>query len=149
MPRRVLTRLALITIAGALCVPAMALDYRAAARNSVLYDAPSQTAQKRYIVTADTPLEVVVTLEKWIKVRARDGKLAWIDRNDLADHQSVMVTVEQATIHQAAQDDAAVAFMAANGVLLRVTGRPQGAWLPVRHADGAAGFVRKVDVWGF
>ena len=25
-----------------------------------------------------TPLEVVVTLEKWIKVRDRDGKLAWI-----------------------------------------------------------------------
>jgi len=149
MQRRVFTRLALIAILGALSAPSMALDYRAAARTSVLYDTPSPTGKKLYIVASDTPLEVVVTLEKWIKVRARDGKLAWIARNDLADYQSVMVTVDQAIIHQEAQDDAPASFMATNGVVLRVTGPAKGAWLPVRHADGETGFVRKVDVWGY
>lgn len=149
MARRVLTRLALIAVLGALSAPSMALDYRAAAKTSVLYDTPSPAGKKLYIVNADTPLEVVVTLEKWIKVRARDGKLAWIARNDLADYQSVMVTTEQAAVRSEASDDAPPSFMAANSVLLRVTGPAQGAWLPVRHADGQTGFVRKVDVWGY
>lgn len=149
MATRVLTRLVLIAILGALSAPSMALDYRAAARTSVLYDTPSPAGKKLFIVTADTPLEVVVTLEKWIKVRARDGKLAWIARNDLADYQSVMVTVDQAAIRQTSQDEAPVAFMAASGVVLRISGPAQGAWLPVRHADGETGFVRKVDVWGY
>lgn len=149
MTPRVFTRLALIAILGALSAPSMALDYRAAARTSVLYDTPSPAGKKLFIVTADTPLEVVVTLEKWIKVRARDGKLAWIARNDLADYQSVMVTVDQAAIHQMSQDEGPVAFMAASSVVLRISGPAQGAWLPVRHADGETGFVRKVDVWGY
>jgi len=149
MIRRVITRLALFAMLGALSVPGMALDYRAAARTSVLYDTPSPTGKKHYIVSADTPLEVVVTLEKWIKVRSIDGKLAWIARNDLADYQSVIVRADQATVKQNAQDDAPAAFMAVKGVVMRITGPAQGIWLPVRHADGEAGFVRKTDVWGF
>lgn len=149
MHRRRLTRLTVAALLGTLSVPGMALDYRAAAKASVLYDTPSPTGKKLYIVSADTPLEVVVTLEKWIKVRARDGKLAWIARNDLADYQSVMVNVDQAAVHEGARDDAPGVFSATNGVVLRVTGPAQGAWLPVRHADGETGFVRKVDVWGY
>lgn len=149
MPHRVLTRLALLAMLGVFSAPGMALDYRAAAGPSVLYDTPSPTGKKLYIVSADTPLEVVVTLEKWIKVRSRDGKLAWIARGDLADHQSVMVSVDEATIHQEPRDDAPATFMATRSVVLRVTGPAQGAWLPVRHADGETGYVRKVDVWGF
>ena len=146
---RTLSRLALVGVLGALCAPAFALDYRAAANPAVLYDTPSASGRKLFIVSADTPLEVVVTLEKWIKVRDRDGKLAWIARADLADYQTVMVAGDSAAIHAQAADDAPAVFTANRGVVLRVTGPVSGNWLPVRHADGESGFVRRVDVWGY
>jgi hypothetical protein len=34
-------------------------------------------------------------------------------------------------------------------VLLEVTGEPDGfGWLPVKHADGLAGWVPMFEVWG-
>ena len=146
---RTLPRFALVAALGVLCTPAFGLDYRAAAGPAILYDSPSASGKKLFIVSAGTPLEVVVTLEKWIKVRDRDGKLAWIARPDLADYQSVMVTRDKATIHAQADDDAPTVFTASQGVVLRVSGPAKGSWLPVRHADGESGFVRRVDVWGY
>ncbi len=146
---RSLSRIALVAALGALCAPAFGLDYRAAADAAILYDAPSASGKKLFIVSAGTPLEVVVTLPKWIKVRDRDGKLAWIARPDLADYQTVMVTSESAAVHAQAANDAAVVFTANRGVVLRVSGPAKGSWLPVRHADGESGFVRRVDVWGY
>ncbi|QID18495.1 hypothetical protein G3580_13165 [Nitrogeniibacter mangrovi] len=145
---RAASRLILAMLLGALCVPALALDYRAAARSSILYDSPSAAGKKLYIVAADTPLEVVVTLEKWIKVRTHDGQLAWIARADLSDHQTVEVTADKAEIRQTPAEDAPVVFAAARNVLLRVTGPAKAGWLPVAHADGETGFARLVDVWG-
>ncbi len=136
-------------LAGLLsAAPASALDYRAVAAPAILYDTPSEKGKRVLVVSAGTPLEVVVTLEKWVKVRDRSGRLAWIARNNLSDAQSVMVVAERAVIRDAAADDATTRFEATRGVILQVAGPPRGSWLPVRHADGDRGFVRRVDVWG-
>jgi SH3-like domain-containing protein len=141
-------RLAIAAALATLCAPAAALDYRAAARPAILYDAPSATGKKLYIASTDTPLEVVVTLEKWVKVRDRDGKLAWIARSDLADYQTVMVAVDSATVREQPDETAGTRFMASRGVVLRLSGPAKGSWLPVRHADGDTGYIRRIDVWG-
>lgn len=142
------SKIALVAALATTCAPAFGLDYRAAAKPSILYDTPSEAGKKLFIASAGTPLEVVVTLEKWIKVRDRDGKLAWIARTDLADYQTVMVSAETATVYQQPDTNSPASFTAAQGVVLRVTGPAKGSWLPVRHADGETGFVRRIDVWG-
>ena len=136
-------------LASVLSAPASALDYRAVAAPAILYDTPSEKGKRILVVSAGTPLEVVVTLEKWVKVRDRGGRLAWIARSDLSDAQSVMVVAERAAVRNGAAEDAATQFEATRGVILQVAGPPKGNWLPVRHADGDRGFVRRVDVWGY
>ncbi|MCB1958972.1 MAG: hypothetical protein KDE68_00335 [Rhodocyclaceae bacterium] len=131
-----------------MCAPALALDYRAAAAPAILYDTPSAKGKPLFVVSAETPLEVVVTLEKWVKVRDRAGNLAWIARSDLSDRQTVVVTAERASILQRAEDSAPASFEAVRGVILNVSGPATGSWLPVRHADGESGFVRRIDIWG-
>lgn len=136
-------------LAGVFSTTASALDYRSVAAPAILYDTPTQKGTRVLVVSAGTPLEVIVTLEKWVKVRDRSGRLAWIARNDLSDTQSVMVVAERASVRDAATNDATTRFEATRGVILQVAGPPKGNWLPVRHADGDRGYVRRVDVWGY
>ncbi len=57
---------------GLLLLPAlaMALDFRSVAvPKAVLYDAPSIAAKKVYLLSQYYPVEVVVNLGDWLKVR--------------------------------------------------------------------------------
>ena len=57
--------------------PALAADYRSVSdAAAVLYDAPSQKAKKLYLIRAQTPVELVVKLDRWIKVRDAEGSNA-------------------------------------------------------------------------
>jgi len=60
-----------------------------------------------------------------------------------------MIKNETSVIRQQPRADADVAFRAARGVLLEVTGDadPYG-WLPVKHADGLAGWLPAREAWG-
>lgn len=136
-------------LAGVFSATASALDYRSVAAPAILYDTPTKKGKRVLVVSGGTPLEVIVTLEKWVKVRDRGGRLAWIARNELSDAQSVMVVAERASVRDAATNDATTRFEATRGVILQVAGPPKGNWLPVRHADGDRGYVRRVDVWGY
>jgi hypothetical protein len=63
--------------AGAASVPALAIDYRSVIVPAVaiLYDSPSQSGKKLYLIKAQTPVEVVVKLDGWSKVRDAEGTL--------------------------------------------------------------------------
>ena len=57
-----------------------AVDYRSVGvPAAILYDAPSLQAKKLYLIKAQTPVEAVVKLDGWIKVRDAEGTLAWIE----------------------------------------------------------------------
>lgn len=136
--------LALASLSGL----AQAIEYRSVAEPAILYDTPSDKGNKLYIIGAGTPVEVVVSLDKWVKVRDPGGALTWIERRLLADKRTLIVTAQRATVRQQASPDAAVAFEAAKDVILESTGTPADGWIKVRHADGATGFVRVTEVWG-
>ena len=131
------------------CMNAGAAEFRAAADDAViLYDAPSAQSQKLFVVNQGYPLEVVVSVQGWVKVRDAGGALSWVDAKKVsAKSRSVMVKVAQATVRQAADDSAAVVFQAQQNVLLELT-ESAGAWLRVKHRDGATGFIRASSVWG-
>lgn len=137
--------------AAALCiaVPAGAADFRSVAGNAaVLYDAPSAKAKKLYIVGHGYPVEVVVVVEGWSKVRDASGELTWIESKLLSDKRIVMVKPPLAQVREAADDTAPVAFQAQQSVLLELLEVAGSGWLRVRHRDGQSGFIRVSQVWG-
>lgn len=146
------TRRAAIVAFAALCFTgsAAALDYRSIAETTVLYDAPSQKAKPLFVIAAGTPVEAIVTLDTWVKIRDRQGDLAWVERRQLADKRMLQVRAEGAQIRASANDSAEIAFEAAPDVLLELlpdADTPVG-WLKVRHRDGQQGFVKVGQVWG-
>lgn len=126
-----------------------AAEFRSVAEDAaVVYDAPSLKAQKLYLLGRDYPLEVVVVLENWIKVRDANGELAWVEKKSLSDKRSVMVNVPLADVRQAPNDSAMLVFQAGQSVLLELVEFSDPGWIKVRHRDGQSGYVRVNQVWG-
>jgi SH3-like domain-containing protein len=126
-----------------------AADFRSVAENAaVLYDAPSAKAKKLYVVSHGYPVEVLVLVEGWSKVRDVSGELTWIESRQLSDKRTVMVRTPLAQVREAADDNAPIAFQAQQNVLLELLEVASGGWLRVRHRDGQSGYVRVAQVWG-
>ncbi len=145
--RRIVRALAL----GALLAagPARAAEFRSVdADVAVLYDAPSKAATPILVVSRYYPLEVIVNLESWAKVRDSAGTLSWIEKQLLSPRRMVLVTAPTAAVHAQPADDAPVVFVAAQNVVLELIEIAPDGWLRVRHADGSTGYVRSGLVWG-
>lgn len=128
---------------------AWALDFRSVAGNAaVLYDAPSAKARKLYVVNQGYPLEVMVVLEGWVKVRDANGELTWVESKALSERRTVMVKIPVAPVRQAASDTAPVIFEAQQHVILELEDAATIGWLRVKHRDGQAGYIKTTDVWG-
>ena len=115
---------------------------------AVLYDAPSAKAKKLYVVSHGYPVEVVVVLEGWSKVRDASGEMTWIESKLLSEKRTVVVRQPLAQVREAADDNAPVAFQAQQNVLLELLEVASGGWLRVRHRDGQSGYIRVAQVWG-
>ena len=127
---------------------AIALEFRSVAdAAAVLYDAPSTKAQKLFVMSRDYPVEVVVKVEGWTKVRDDTGEFAWIENYQLSERRTVLVKSSSAEARQSASDAAALAFIAEKGVVLEFLQLTAG-WVKVRHPDGAVGFIKVSQLWG-
>ena len=143
-------RAAAAALAGAamLCAPAWAIEYRSVSVDAgILYDSPSTRAGKLFLLGRGYPVEVLVTLEGWAKVRDASGDLAWIEAGQLSPKRTVMVRVPRAQVRSAPDESAPIAFEAEQDVVLEFL-EMAGNFARVRHADGATGFVRITQVWG-
>lgn len=129
-----------------------AADFRATSEAAVLYDAPSIKSKPLYALGRDYPLEVIVNVEGWLKVRDAGGTVAWIEKKSVADKRVLTVRSAVADILASPNAAAPVVFKAEQNVLLEladpdyVTTTP--GWAKVRHRDGQVGFVRIQQVWG-
>lgn len=127
---------------------AVALEFRSVAdAAAILYDAPSTKAQKLFVLSRDYPVEVVVKVEGWTKVRDDTGEFAWIENRQLSERRTVLVKSSGAEARQSASDGAALAFTAEKGVVLEFLQLTVG-WVKVRHPDGAVGFIKVSQLWG-
>jgi SH3-like domain-containing protein len=139
--------LAPLLLGAAFC--AHAADFRSVEEPvAVLYDAPSRAAKPLFVVQRSYPLEVIVNLEAWVKVRDHAGALTWVERKALSEKRTLLVTAAAADVRQRPEDGAPAAFSAAQNVTLDLVEVAPGGWLRVRHADGATGYVRAAQVWG-
>lgn len=130
-------------------VSAAALDYGSVTgRSAILYDAPSAKAKKLYVVSRYTPLELVVTLNGWVKVRTQDGSLAWAEKGDVGNARYVVVTSALADVRKSPDSAAALVFQARKQVALEWLENTGSGWIKVRHPEGATGYIRVNEVWG-
>ena len=128
--------------------PALGLDYRSVNEAAVLFDAPSQKAKPLFVIAPATPVELVVGLDAWVKVRDMKGDLAWIERRQLADRRTVQVRGETAQIHAEPSESATVVFAAEPDVLFDYVAPANTGWIKVRHRGGQQGFVKTSRIWG-
>jgi SH3-like domain-containing protein len=125
-----------------------AAEFRSVAENAaVLYDAPSAKAKKLYVVSHGYPVEIVVVVEGWSKVRDAGGDLTWIESRHLAEKRTVLVKAPVAQVREAADEKSPVVFQAQQDVVLELI-EVAGGWLRVRHRDGQAGYLRAAQAWG-
>ena len=146
MPRFSVIWTAVLVMTSAL---AGAAEFRAATEPAVvLYDAPSVKARKMFIVNRGYPLEVVVQVEGWSKVRDATGALSWIETRLLEKTRNVLVKPETAVARQQADDNAPAVFEVQRDVLLELMDTTIPGWARVKRSDGVAGYVRVTDLWG-
>lgn len=135
----------------ALMLPAAAwaMEYRSVSvPRAVLYDAPSVQAKKVSIIGQQYPVEVIVNLGDWIKVRDSSGALAWIEAKQLVVPRTVLVTAPQAEVREAADEASRLVFRAEKDVVLQLLETGTNGWARVRHRDGLTGYVQFSRVWG-
>jgi SH3 domain protein len=150
--------LLLATAGGALALAqaAVAAEYRSIGEPAaVLYDAPSAKAKPLFVLGRDTPLEVIVPVEGWSKVRDVGGTIGWVEKKSLADKRTLVVRAPLAEVRANPEDNAALVFRAEQHVLLELAETASSAattsapgWVKVRHRDGQTGFVRITQVFG-
>jgi len=138
-----------VSILLVLAWPAAAAEFRSIAESGTLmYDAPSVRAKKLFVASRLYPVEIVINIDTWAKVRDHAGDLVWVEKKALSDKRTVIVTAAVAEARQTASDQAVLVFQAQKGVALDIAEPPAGGWIRVRHADGATGYVRISQVWG-
>jgi len=150
MARRAPRTLALaLSLAAA---TAAASEFRATSEVAVLYDAPSVKGKPLFVIGRDYPLEVVVSLDAWLKVRDVAGTVAWVERKSVAERRMLVVRAPVAEILANPDAAAQLVFKAEQNVVLELIDSTQAptapGWAKVRHRDGQTGFVRIGQVWG-
>lgn len=114
----------------------------------VMYDAPSLKADKLYVAGRYLPVEVVVDVDGWAKVRDSSGSLAWVEKKILTQQRYVIVIVPLANIHQSAEMNSELVFQAEENVVMEWIDSDVKGWVKVRHLDGQTGYVKVNQVWG-
>ena len=151
-PAKIPLALAALLAAGVLS----AAEYKTTAEApTVLYDAPSMRARPLFVYGRDVPVEVLVAVEGWTKIRDAGGAFGWIPNKGLADKRVLLVRTPVAEIRANPDDSSPIVFRAEQNVLLDLaeTASSPGTtaapgWVKVRHRDGQTGYVRLSQVFG-
>ena len=126
-----------------------AIEYLSIADNAVvMYNAPSKKADKLYVASRYLPVEAVVRVEGWVKIRDSSGTLSWVEHKAVSDKRFVVVVVQQAKVFQEADINSTLVFEAQKDVVLEWLETSTNGWVKVRHRDGQTGFVKVTQVWG-
>ncbi len=143
--------LIVLSILALMPATASALDFRSVAvSKAVLYDAPSNAAKKVLLLSQSYPVEVIVNLGDWLKVRDAQGALNWVETKQLSNKRTVMVTASKSEIRQSADATSNLVATVEKDVVLEVADtKLNNGWLKVKHRDGITGYILLSATWGF
>ena len=146
----------LLALAACVAGAANGADYKSTNdAPTIVYDAPSTKARPQFLFGPGAPVEVIVEVAGWTKVRDVDGTIGWIANASLAERRELVVRTPTADIRTAPDDSSPLVFRAEQNVLLELaetatsgatTATP--GWVKVRHRDGQVGYVRIAQVFG-
>lgn len=114
----------------------------------ILYDAPSLNAGKLYVAGMNLPLEVVVKVVGWVKVRDYHGYLAWAEDKNLGSKRFVIIKIPAGSIYKSPDTASPLIFQAQQDVVLELLDVVADGWVKVRHQDGQVGYIRTDQIWG-
>lgn len=116
---------------------------------AVSFDAPSEQAIAQYRFNKGTPLEVVLKIEGWIKVRDQYGVLQWFPANQLGFKRMVLIKKPTAVLMQSPQNTAPAIAKTERDVMFELVGvTPVNGWIKVKHEGGTQGYLPIDDLWG-
>lgn len=141
-------RAAVALLLSLTAITADAAEFVSVAEPAILYDANSLQAKKLFVATRYLPLEQLVVLDNWVKVRDSRGEIFWIEKRNLSHKRYVVVTAETAPVRANWDDSAPLVFTAVRQVGLEWLGNAGVGWSKVRHRDGSTGYVKSSDIWG-
>ncbi|MDP2248687.1 MAG: SH3 domain-containing protein [Nitrosomonadales bacterium] len=128
---------------------ASALDFRSiSVPKAVLFDAPSAQAKKLFVIWQGYPVEIIVNLGDWVKVRDNQGGLTWVESKNLSPKRTVIVVQGPVEMREAANLSANVLSRLEKDVVLDLVETTSAGWVKVKHRDGLTGYVQAAAVWG-
>jgi len=130
---------------------AEALEFKSVAvPKATLYDAPSASAKKILLLSQNYPVEIIVNLGEWLKVRDAQGAISWVEAKQLSDRRTVMVITANAEIRSGADATSNLLATLEKDVVLEIAdAKLTNGWLKIKHRDGITGFILISSVWGF
>ncbi len=145
-----LAKLIVVWVLVLMPVAASALEFRSVVvPKAVLYDAPSSAAKKTLLLSQFYPVEVIVNLGDWLKVRDAQGTMNWVEAKQLSNKRMVLVKVNSAEIRMAPDPASKLLATIEKDLVLEVLEiMPGNGWLKVKHRDGVIGYILNSSIWG-
>lgn len=143
------SRLSALALLLALPLTAGALEFRSVVPpKAVLFDAPSLQGKKLYVIGQGYPLEVIVNLGDWLKVRDNQGGLSWIEAKQLGNTRTLLIAKPEAELRQSADAASPLLARLQQHVVVGLVESAGNGWVKVKHRDGLVGYVAASAVWG-
>ena len=116
---------------------------------TILYEAPSATTKKLYLVGEGYPLEIIVNLGDWLKVRDPYGTLSWAESKNLQSKRMVIVKVDKANIYKDPESKSALVATIEKDVVIELSDPLiANGWIKVRYQQDLDGYLQTSQVWG-
>ena len=119
-------------------------------KSLILFEGPSASTKKKFIVTEGYPLKVVVSLKDWKKVEDHLGKISWAQVKYLDRERTVITLKSQAIIYNKPNKrEAKLAYIDELVVLNLLSPIVTDGWIKVKSKSvGVQGFIKAEEVWG-
>lgn len=128
---------------------ANAADFRSILpAKAITYDAPSVASKKLYIMNQGYPVEIIVNLGEWVKVRDKMSGLSWIEGKDLDTKRTVLVTDNVDIKEAESAESKLLATVEKDVVLDLVSPNIHNGWVKVKHQGGVVGYIQSSAIWG-
>jgi len=116
---------------------------------TILYEAPSATTKRVYLVGEGYPLEIIVNLGDWLKVRDPYGTLSWAESKNLQSKRTVIVKVDKANIYKEPESKSTLVATIEKDVVIELSDPLiANGWIKVRYQQDLDGYIQTSQVWG-
>ena len=120
------------------------------AKQSAMHEAPSDSTKKIFIATEGYPVDVLVSLKEWKKIKDHEGKVSWIKAEDLSKKRTVLANSDEIFFYQQPSISSNILAKVSKNVVLDLLDDsvPQG-WIKVySKAANLEGYVESTSFWG-